>query len=44
MGGGWQESVDDHRTTTMGDDKRRECAADVKGSNEEGEGRKGNGE
>ncbi len=37
-------SVDDHRTTPAGDNERRERAADVEGSDEEGEGGKGDGE
>ncbi len=44
MGGGWQESVDDHMTTTVGDNKRREHAADDEGSNKEGKGGKGDGD
>ncbi len=44
MGGGWQESINDHTTTTAGDDKQRDHAADVEGSNKEGEGGKGYGE
>jgi hypothetical protein len=43
-GGGWQESVDDHTTTMVGNDKQRECAADDEGSDEEGKGSKSNGE
>jgi hypothetical protein len=44
MGSGWQESVDDHRTTTAGGDKQCDHVADVEGSNIEGKGSKGNGE
>jgi hypothetical protein len=34
----------DHTTTRVGDDERRERAADDDGSDEEGEGGKGNGD
>ena len=34
----------DHTTTMVGDNERRERAADDNGSNEEGEGGKGNGD
>jgi hypothetical protein len=44
VGGGWQESVDNHTTTKAGDDEQCEHAADVEGSNREGKGGKGNGE
>jgi hypothetical protein len=44
VGGGWQESVDNHRTTTAGKDERQERAADDEGSNKEGEGGKGDGD
>jgi hypothetical protein len=41
---GWQQSVDDHTTMIAGDDKKRERAVDVAGSNKEGKGSTGNGE
>jgi hypothetical protein len=44
VGGGWQESIDDHTTTTAGNDKRRERAVDDEGSNKEGKGGKGDGD
>jgi hypothetical protein len=44
VGVGWQESVNNHRTMTEGDDEQQERAADVEGSNKEGKGSKGNGE
>jgi hypothetical protein len=34
VGGGWQESINNHKTTAAGDDERLERAADVEGSNE----------
>jgi hypothetical protein len=41
VGNGWQESVDDHTTTMVGDYKQREHAANVEGSNKEGKVGKG---
>jgi hypothetical protein len=29
VGGGWQESIDDHTTTTAGNDEQHKRAADV---------------
>jgi hypothetical protein len=47
-GGGWQEGVDKATTrpttTTVGDNKRQERAADGDGSNEESEDGKGDGD
>ncbi len=43
VGGGWQESVNDHITTMAGDNKR-ERAADVEGCKEVGKGGKDDGE
>ncbi len=42
--GGWQESIDDHTTTTAVNDEQHERVADVEGSNKKVEGGKGNGE
>jgi hypothetical protein len=44
VGGGWLESVDNHSTTTVGDNKRQERATDDDGNDEEGEGGKGDGD
>jgi hypothetical protein len=44
VGGGRRESLEDHTTMTEGDNERCEHAADVEGSNEEGEGSKGDAE
>ncbi len=44
MGGGWQESVDNHTTMTAGDGEGRERACDDEGNNKYGEGSKGDGE
>jgi hypothetical protein len=44
VGGGWQESVDNHTSTTAGKDKQRERAVNVEGSNKEAKGGKSNGE
>jgi hypothetical protein len=44
VGGGWQESVDNHTTMMAGNHERRERAADDEGSNKEGEGGKGDGD
>ncbi len=44
MGGGWGKSVDDHMTTTAGNDKQQERVADDEGSDKEGEGGKGDGD
>jgi hypothetical protein len=44
VGGGWQESVDDHTTTVAGEEEQCEHAADVEGSDKEGKGGKGDGE
>jgi hypothetical protein len=46
-GGRWlarEHQRGNHTTTTVGDDKRQECAADDNGSNKEGEGGQGNGD
>jgi hypothetical protein len=42
-GGGWQESVDDHTATTVGDSERRERARDDEGNDKDGKGSKGDG-
>ncbi len=44
MGGGWQESINNHRTMMAGNNKQQECAANDEGSNKEGEGGMGNGD
>jgi hypothetical protein len=44
VGGGWQESIDNHTTMMVGDDKQLEYAADDEGSNKEGKGGKGDGD
>ncbi len=44
MGGGWQESIDNHTTMTAGNDEQLERVPDVEGSNKEGKGSKGNDE
>jgi hypothetical protein len=41
MGSGWQKSIDNHTTTTVGKDKQCERAADDEGSDKEGQGSKG---
>jgi hypothetical protein len=43
-GGGWQESIDNHSTMTVGNDKQQEHDTDDDGSNKEGEGGKGDGD
>ncbi len=43
-GGGWQESVNDHTATTVGDDERQERAHDHEGNDEDCEGGKGDGD
>jgi hypothetical protein len=43
VGGGWRESIDNHRTMMAGNEEGRECAVDVEGS-KEGKGGKGDGE
>ncbi len=43
VGSGWQESIADHMTTTMGDDEHQEHVADDEGSNQEGKSGKGGG-
>jgi hypothetical protein len=43
-GGGWQERVNDHMTTTAGDDKQQEHVCNDEGNNEDGKGSKGNGD
>ncbi len=43
-GGGWQESVDDHTATMVGNDKQRERARDDEGNDKDCEGGKGNGD
>ena len=42
--GGWQESIDNHTATTVGDDERREGARDDEGNDEDCEGGKGDGD
>ncbi len=42
--GGWQESIDDRMTMTVGDEEQREREADDEGSNKEGESGKGDGD
>jgi hypothetical protein len=42
-GGGWQESVEDHTATTVGDGERQECAHDDEGDDKDGEGGKSDG-
>ncbi len=37
-GRGWQESVDNHTTTMVGDDEQQERARNDEGNNEDGEG------
>ncbi len=44
MGGGWQESVDDHRTTMAGNYDQREHVVDDEGRDKEGEGGKDDGD
>jgi hypothetical protein len=44
VGGGWQESIDNHTSMMAGNDEQCEHAADVESSNKEGKGSKGNGE
>jgi hypothetical protein len=44
VGGGWQESVNNHTATTVGDDERRVRACDDEGNNEDCEGSKGDGD
>jgi hypothetical protein len=43
-GGGWQESVKDHTTMTVGNEEQQEHVADDEGNNKEGEGSKGDGD
>ena len=43
-GGGWQESVDNHTATTVGDNERRERAGDDEGNDKDCEGGKGDGD
>jgi hypothetical protein len=43
-GGGWQESVNDHRTTMAGNDKLQECVVDYEGCDKKGKGGKGDGD
>ncbi len=43
-GSGWQESIDNHMSTTTGKDKQQEHAADDEGNNKEDEGGKGAGD
>ncbi len=43
-GSGWQESVDDHTATTVGNNKQREHAHDDEGNNKDCEGSKGDGD
>ncbi len=44
MGGGWQESIDHHRITTVSNNEQQERAADDECSNKEGKGGKGDGD
>jgi hypothetical protein len=44
VGGGWQESVDSHTTTTTGNSEQLEHVVDDAGSNKEVEDGKGDGE
>jgi hypothetical protein len=44
VGGGWQESVNDHTTTTAGNNKGQEHVADDEGSDKEDKGGKGDGD
>ncbi len=44
VGGGWQESIDDHTTTLVGNNEQQERAADDEGSNKVGKGGKGDGD
>jgi hypothetical protein len=44
VGGGWQESLDDHMTMTLGNYNQQEHAADDEGSDKEGKGSKDNGD
>ncbi len=43
VGGGWQESIDNHTSMTAGNDKQCNPATDFEGSNKEGKGNKGKG-
>ncbi len=43
-GGGWQESINDHTATTVGDDKQQERALNDVGNDKDFEGGKGNGD
>ncbi len=43
-GGGWQESVNDHTATTVGNNEQRERARDDEGNDEDWEGGKGDGD
>ena len=43
-GGGWQESVNDHTATTVGNDKRRERVRNDEGNDKDCEGGKGDGD
>ncbi len=43
-GSGWQESIDNHTATLVGDDERQECARDDEGNNKDGKGGKGDGD
>jgi hypothetical protein len=42
-GGGWQESVDNHTATTVGNDEQQEHARNDEGNDKDGKGGKGNG-
>jgi hypothetical protein len=44
VGGGWQESIDHHRITTVSNNEQQERAADDECSNKEGKGGKGDGD
>jgi hypothetical protein len=43
-GSGWQESVNNHTATMVGDNKQQEHALDDVGNNKDCEGDKGNGD
>ena len=43
-GGGWQESVDNHTATTVGDNERRERARNDEGKDKDCEGSKEDGD
>jgi hypothetical protein len=41
---GWQESVDNHTATMVGNEEQQEHGADNEGNDKEGKGGKGNGD